>query len=54
MISNFIAHLQKTDYQGEKISRPKRLNRMSDKEKMDKLFAEHGIKLPDYNQPADE
>jgi len=25
MISNFMAHLQKTDYQGEKISRPKRL-----------------------------
>lgn len=32
MISNFIAHLQKTNYQGEKISRPKRLNQLKDKE----------------------
>ena len=54
MISNFIGHLQKTDYQGEKVGRPKRLNHISDKEKMDKLFAAHGIKLPDYNQQADE
>jgi four helix bundle protein len=31
MISNFIAHLQKTDYRGEKISRPKRLNQQKEK-----------------------
>ncbi len=50
MISNFIAHLQKTDYQGEKISRPKRLTQQKDKQRMDKFFASHGIKLPDYSQ----
>jgi len=50
MISNFIAHLQKTDYQGEKINRPKRLNQQKDKQRMDKFFASHGIKLPDYGQ----
>ena len=31
MISNFIAHLQKTNYQGEKVSRPKRLKQQYDK-----------------------
>ena len=50
MISNFITHLQKTDYQGEKISRPKRLTQQKDKQRMDKIFATHGVKLPDYNQ----
>jgi four helix bundle protein len=50
MISNFIAHLQKSDYQGEKISRPKRLIQQKDKQRMDKLFASHGIKLPNYDQ----
>ena len=30
MISNFIAHLQKTDYNGEKYDRPKRLAKQSD------------------------
>jgi four helix bundle protein len=50
MISNFIAHLQKTDYQGEKINRPKRLTQQKDKQRMDKFFASHGIKLPDYSQ----
>ena len=33
MISNFTAHLQVTDYQGEKVGRPKRLNQLKDKEK---------------------
>jgi four helix bundle protein len=50
MISNFIAHLQKTDYQGEKINRPKRLVQQKDKQRMEKLFASHGIKLPNYEQ----
>jgi four helix bundle protein len=50
MISNFIAHLQKTDYQGEKINRPKRLTQQKDKQRMNKFFASHGIKLPDYSQ----
>ena len=54
MISNFIAHLQKSDYQGEKVSRPKRLNPLKDKEKMDRLFASHGIKLPDYDRQENE
>lgn len=31
MISNFIAHLQKTDYEGEKLNRPRRLARQNDK-----------------------
>jgi four helix bundle protein len=50
MISNFIAHLQQTAYQGEKINRPQRLIQQKDKQRMDKFFASHGIKLPDYNQ----
>ena len=33
MISNFIAHLQKTDYQGEKICRPKRLLQQKENQK---------------------
>jgi four helix bundle protein len=49
MISNFIAHLQKTDYQGEKINRPKRLIQQKDKQRMDKFFSSHGIKLPNYD-----
>jgi four helix bundle protein len=48
MISNFIAHLQKTDYQGEKIGRAKRLNQQNNKQRMDEFFASHGIKLPGY------
>ena len=50
MISNFIAYLQKTDYQGEKISRPKRMNWLNDKERMNKFFASHGVVLPDYDK----
>jgi len=50
MISNFIGYLQTTDYQGEKINRPRRLNRQKDKQRMDKFFASYGIKLPAYNQ----
>ncbi len=50
MISNFIAHLQKADYQGEKFNRPKRLSQQKDKQRMDKFFASHGIKLPNYDQ----
>ena len=50
MISNFIAHLQKSDYQGEKINRSKRLNQQKDKERMDKFFASHGVKLPNYDE----
>jgi four helix bundle protein len=50
MISNFIAHLQKTDYQGEKVNRPKRLSQQKDKQRMDKFFASHSIKLPNYDQ----
>jgi len=50
MISNFIAHLQKTGYQGEKFNRPKRLSQLKDKQQMDKFFASHGVKLPDYTQ----
>ena len=51
MISNFVSHLQKTDYQGEKINRPKRLTQQKDKQRMDKFFASHGIELPNYDQP---
>ena len=54
MISNFIGHLQKSDYQGEKVSRPQRLNQLKDKEKMDRFFASHGVKLPDYDKRGDE
>ena len=49
MISNFIGYLQATDYQGEKVNRSKRLNLNKDKDKMDRLFAAHGIKLPNYD-----
>ncbi len=48
MISNFIAHLQMSDYQGEKTNRPKRLIPQNDKRRMEKFFASHGIKLPNY------
>lgn len=54
MTSNFIAHLQKTDYRGEKISRPIRLGQKKDKERLDKLFASHGIKLRNYEQEDEQ
>ena len=54
MISNFIAHLQKSNYQGEKINRAKRLSQQSDRERLDKFFASHGIKLPNYDQDEPE
>lgn len=52
MLSNFIAHLQSSDYQGEKFARPKRLaatdTRLAD------LCARHGVKLPNSDsQPED-
>lgn len=50
MISNFIAHLQKSDYQGKKVSRPKRLHWLNNKERMEKFFASHCVKLPDYDK----
>lgn len=50
MISNFIAHLQTSNYQGEKSERPKRLLPQNDKKRMEKFFAEQGIKLPDYDR----
>jgi four helix bundle protein len=50
MLSNFIAHLQTTSYRGEKVSRPKRLAYQQDKQKLEKFFAEHGVKLPDYDK----
>ncbi len=50
MISNFIAHLQKSGYQGEKINRAKRLSQQSDKQRLDKFFASHGVRLPSYDQ----
>ena len=54
MISNFIAHLQKTDYQGEKIGRPKRLSQQKDKQRLDNFFASHGVKLPNYDQQENQ
>lgn len=50
MISNFIAHLQTSNYQGEKVNRAKRLNLDKDKNKMNKFFAVHGVKLPNYDE----
>ena len=50
MISNFIAHLQTSNYQGEKVDRAKRLNMEKDKNKLNKFFAAHGIKLPNYDE----
>jgi four helix bundle protein len=50
MISNFIAHLQTSNYQGEKVNRAKRLNLDKDKNKMNKFFAAHGVKLPNYDE----
>jgi four helix bundle protein len=35
MISNFIAHLQMSNYQGEKSERPKRLLSQNDKKRME-------------------
>ena len=54
MISNFVGYLQKSDYQGEKASRPKRLSHLKGKERMDKFFASHGVKLPDYDKQENE
>jgi four helix bundle protein len=54
MISNFIAHLQTSDYQGEKSERPKRLIPQNDKKRMEKFFASQGIKLPNYDQPEEQ
>jgi four helix bundle protein len=54
MISNFIAHLQTSSYQGEKTERPKRLLPLNDKKRMEKFFATHGIKLPNYDKPEEE
>jgi len=54
MTSNFIAHLQKTDYQGDKINRAKRINQNKDKEKRDKSSASDGATLPNYNQQENQ
>jgi hypothetical protein len=52
MLSNFIAHLQSSDYQGEKFSRPKRL--ATTDTRIDRLLATHGVKLPNYDgEPND-
>jgi len=53
MISNFVAHLQTSNYQGEKNERPKRLIPQNDKKQMEKFFASQGIKLPNYDQPEE-
>ena len=50
MISNFIAHLQTSNYQGEKVDRAKRLNLEEEKNKMNKFFAAHGVELPNYDE----
>ncbi len=50
MVSNFIAHLQTTEYQGEKINRPKRQLQQKDQQRMERFFAAHGVKLPNYEQ----
>jgi hypothetical protein len=47
MLSNFIAHLQSTDYKGEKFSRPKRL--AATDTRLNDLFARHGVKLPNHD-----
>jgi four helix bundle protein len=54
MISNFIAHLQTSNYQGEKNERPKRLMPQNDKKRMEKFFASKGIKLPNYDQQEEQ
>lgn len=54
MLSNFIAHLQTSDYLGEKHERPKRLLPLNDKKRMENFFASHGIKLPNYDKPEEE
>ena len=54
MISNFIGHLQTTNYQGEKVSRPKRLNYCEFDKKLAKICKDHNVKLPNYDQPESE
>jgi four helix bundle protein len=49
MISNFIARIQQSDYQGEKTSRPKRLMQQNGKEKWEKFLTKHGVTLPKYD-----
>jgi four helix bundle protein len=50
MISNFIAHLQTSNYQGEKSERPKRLLPLNDKKRMEKFCLKQGVKLPNYDK----
>lgn len=52
MLSNFIAHLQSTDYQGEKFARPKRL--AATDQRLQNLFARHGVKLPHYDGETED
>lgn len=52
MLSNFIAHLQSSDYQGEKFARPKRLTATDTK--LANLCARHGIKLPNYDAESED
>jgi four helix bundle protein len=54
MISNFIGYLQTTDYQGEKINRPKRLKYFEFDKKLAKICEGQNIKLPNYDQPESE
>jgi four helix bundle protein len=54
MISNFIAHLQTSNYRGDKHERPKRLQPLSDKKRMDDFFAPSQGKLPAYIKPEAE
>jgi four helix bundle protein len=51
MISKFIAHLQQTDYQGEKDTRPKRLMQEHDKNQWNRFLEKHGVTLPNYDSP---
>ncbi len=51
MISNFIGYIQTSDYQGEKIDRPKRLYQTKDKKRLDKIFSQHGVTLPNCDEP---
>ena len=51
MLSNFIAHLQTSNYRGEKHARPARL---AEKDTwLQDLFARHGIAMPNYEQDAE-
>jgi hypothetical protein len=54
MLSNFIAHLQKSDYQGEKIARPKRQVQAAHESRLDAVRAAQAANMRSQAQRKNE